>query len=286
MFGLTLQIVLNGLTTGVVYVLMALGFTLIFGIMRVVNFAHGELYMVAAFAITVLNGKFGWAYLPAIVCSIVLVGLLGSVLERLLFRRVIGNEFNCMILALAVSISLQSAALIAFGPDEVGAPRPVTGVFHLGPAVVPADRLFVVGIAMLLLGGFYLFLNKTHLGLMMRAVAQDAEVAALHGIRPKLIHTVAFGIGSLLAGAAGALMAPIYTVFPYMGELPMMKAFIVVVLGGLGSLPGAVIGGLLLGIVESAFATMLGTTVAALVAFAVVVATIAVRPEGLMGRRA
>ena len=286
MFGLTLQIVLNGLTTGVVYVLMALGFTLIFGIMRVVNFAHGELYMVAAFAITVLNGKFAWPYLPAIVCSIVLVGLLGSVLERLLFRRVIGNEFNCMILALAVSISLQSAALIAFGPDEVGAPRPVTGVFHLGPAVVPADRLFVGGIAMLLLGGFYLFLNKTHLGLMMRAVAQDAEVAALHGIRPKLIHTVAFGIGSLLAGAAGALMAPIYTVFPYMGELPMMKAFIVVVLGGLGSLPGAVIGGLLLGIVESAFATMLGTTVAALVAFAVVVATIAVRPEGLMGRRA
>jgi len=139
---------------------------------------------------------------------------------------------------------------------------------------------------MLLLAAFYVFLNKTHLGLMMRAVAQDAEIAALHGIQPKLIHTAAFGIGSLLAGAAGALMAPVYTVFPYMGELPMMKAFIVVVLGGLGSLPGAVIGGLLLGIVESAFATMLGTTVAALVAFGVVVAIIAIRPEGLMGRRA
>jgi branched-chain amino acid transport system permease protein len=265
---------------------MALGFTLIFGIMRVVNFAHGELYMAAAFAITVLSGKLGWAHLPAILCSVILVGLLGSLLERLLFRRVIGNEFNCMILALAVSISLQSLALIAFGPDEIGAPRPVTGVFHLGPAVIPADRLFVGAMAMLLLGLFYLFLNKTHLGLMMRAVAQDAEMAALHGIRPKLIHTTAFGIGSLLAGAAGALMAPIYTVFPYMGELPMMKAFIVVVLGGLGSLPGAVIGGLLLGIVESAFATMLGTTVAALVAFAIVVATIAIRPEGLMGRQA
>jgi branched-chain amino acid transport system permease protein len=286
MLALTLQIVLNGLTAGLVYVLMALGFTLIFGIMRVVNFAHGELYMVGAFAVTVLNGDLSWPYVPAAICSVVLVGLLGSALERLLFRRVIGNEFSCMILALAVSICLQSLALIIFGPDEVGAPRPVTGVIHLGPAVIPADRLFVGAMAMLLLVAFYLFLNRTHLGLMMRAVAQDAEVAALHGIRPNLVHTVAFGIGSLLAGAAGVLMAPIYTVFPYMGQLPMMKAFIVVVLGGLGSLPGAVIGGLLLGIIESTFATIFDSTVAALVAFAVVVATIAVRPEGLMGRRA
>jgi branched-chain amino acid transport system permease protein len=286
MLTLTLQIVLNGLTTGLVYVLMALGFTLIFGIMRVVNFAHGELYMVGAFAVTVLNGKLSWPYVPALVCSVILVGLLGGLLERALFRRVIGNEFNCMVLALAVSICLQSVGLIIFGPDEIGAPRPVTGVFHLGPAVIPADRLFVSSMATLLLIGFYLFLNKTHLGLMMRAVAQDAEIASLHGIRPKLVHTAAFAIGSLLAGAAGALMAPIYTVFPYMGELPMLKAFIVVVLGGLGSLPGAFFGGLLLGIVESAFATIFGSTVAALVAFAVVVATIAVRPEGLMGRRA
>jgi branched-chain amino acid transport system permease protein len=286
MLALTLQIVLNGLTAGLVYVLMALGFTLIFGIMRVVNFAHGELYMVGAFAVTVLNGDLSWPYVPAAICSVVLVGLLGSALERLLFRRVIGNEFSCMILALAVSICLQSLALIIFGPDEVGAPRPVTGVIHLGPAVIPADRLFVGAMAMLLLVAFYLFLNRTHLGLMMRAVAQDAEVAALHGIRPNLVHTVAFGIGSLLAGAAGVLMAPIYTVFPYMGQLPMMKAFIVVVLGGLGSLPGAVIGGLLLGIIESTFATIFDSTVAALVAFAVVVATITVRPEGLMGRRA
>ena len=276
---------LNGLTTGLVYVLMALGFTLIFGIMRVVNFAHGELYMVGAFAVTVLSGKLSWPYVPAAACSVVLVGLLGSLLERFLFRRVIGNEFNCMILALAVSICLQSLGLIIFGPDEVGAPRPVTGVFHFGSGVIPADRLFVGAMAILLLVAFYFFLNKTHLGLMMRAVAQDPEVAALHGIRPKLVHTAAFAIGSLLAGAAGALMAPIYTVFPYMGELPMMKAFIVVVLGGLGSLLGAVIGGLLLGIVESGFATMLGSTAAALVAFAVVVATITVRPEGLMGRR-
>jgi branched-chain amino acid transport system permease protein len=286
MLSLTLQIVLNGLTTGLVYVLMALGFTLIFGIMRVVNFAHGELYMIGAFALTVLSGNLHWPYLPAILCSVLLVGLLGAVLERVLFSRVIGNEFNCMILALAVSICLQSLALIIFGPDEVGAPRPVTGVVHLGPAVIPADRLFVGAAAIVLLVAFYLFLNKTRLGLMMRAVAQDPEMAALHGVRPNLIHTAAFAVGSLLAGAAGALMAPIYTVAPYMGELPMMKAFIVVVLGGLGSLPGAVVGGLMLGIVESAFATMLGSTAAALVAFAVVVVTIAVRPEGLMGRRA
>jgi branched-chain amino acid transport system permease protein len=286
MLALSLQIVLNGLTTGLVYVLMALGFTLIFGIMRVVNFAHGELYMIGAFAVVVLSESLSWPHLPTILGSVVLVGLLGAVLERVLFSRVIGNEFNCMILTLAVSICLQSLALIVFGPDEIGAPRPITGVVHVGPAVIPADRLFVGAMAVVLLVAFYLFLNKTRVGLMMRAVAQDADMAALHGVRPKLIHTVAFAVGSMLAGAAGALMAPVYTVFPYMGELPMMKAFIVVVLGGLGSLSGAVIGGLMLGIVESAFATMLGSTAAALVAFAVVVATIAVRPEGLMGRRA
>ena len=155
MLTLAFQIALNGLTTGLVYVLMALGFTLIFGIMGVVNFAHGELYMVGAFAVTVLSGKLSWPYVPAAVCSVILVGLLGSLLERFLFRRVIGNEFNCMILALAISICLQSLGLIIFGPDEIGAPRPVTGVFHLGSAVIPSDRLFVGAMAILLLVAFY-----------------------------------------------------------------------------------------------------------------------------------
>lgn len=286
MLSLAPQILLNGLLTGLIYVLMALGFTLIFGIMRVVNFAHGEIYMFGAYLFLIFAGQFQLHFIVALLLAGGFSALFGVVLERLFFRRVLGNEVNGMILALAVAICLQALALIIFGPDELAAPRVLKGAYNLGVAVVPLDRLFVGAATLVLLGSFYLFLNKTRLGLSMRAVAQDPEVAALHGINPSGIHAAAFAVGCMLAGAAGALMAPVYTIFPYMGELPMLKAFIVVILGGLGSLPGAVIGGLLLGIIESAFATAMGTTAAALLAFVLVVLILAVRPKGLVGGRA
>ena len=283
--GLALQIAVNGVMIGLIYVLMALGFTLIFGIMRVVNFAHGEIYMVAAYTVYVLDVRLGFGFLPSLLAAMIVTGILGVLLERLLFRHLAGNEHNGMILALAVSICLQSLALIVFGPDELNVSRVVSGAISLGPVMVPSDRLFVGAVSLVLLTAFYFFLNRTHLGLIMRAVAQDAEIASLHGVRPGVVHAAAFGIASMLAGAAGALMAPVYAVFPYMGELPMMKAFVVVILGGLGSLPGAVAGGLLLGIVESAFATLATTTVATMASFTLVLAMLVVRPQGLFGTR-
>ncbi|MDA8249409.1 MAG: branched-chain amino acid ABC transporter permease [Rhodospirillales bacterium] len=280
------QILSNGVTSGLVYVLMALGFTLIFGIMRVVNFAHGELYMLGGFVVFVLFGTFGWNYYLTVVVAAVAVGLFGAALERLLLRPFIGRELNGMIMALAIAITLRAAAAIVFGPDEQSVPRPVSGVLNLGVAVVPYDRLVVGGLTLLILAAFWAFLQLTRWGLAMRAVAQDAEIAALQGVRPNLIHPLAFGIGGLLAGSAGALMAPIYTIFPYMGELPMLKAFVVVILGGLGSIPGAVLGGMLLGLVESFVATMYNTTAATMVGFGLVILILIVRPRGLMGRGA
>lgn len=280
------QILSNGVTSGLVYVLMALGFTLIFGIMRVVNFAHGELYMLGGFVVFVLFGTFGWNYYLTVVAAAVAVGLFGAALERLLLRPFIGRELNGMIMALAIAITLRAAAAIVFGPDEQSVPRPVSGVLDLGVAVVPYDRLVVGGLTLAILAAFWAFLQLTRWGLAMRAVAQDAEIAALQGVRPNLIHPLAFGIGSLLAGSAGALMAPIYTIFPYMGELPMLKAFVVVILGGLGSIPGAVLGGMLLGLVESFVATMYNTTAATMVGFGLVILILIVRPRGLMGKGA
>ncbi|MGO9774557.1 MAG: branched-chain amino acid ABC transporter permease [Roseiarcus sp.] len=281
---LATQIVINGLASSLVYILMALGFTLIFGIMRVVNFAHGELYMIAAFIVYFFVGSLGWNYYLVVVLAAVAVGLFGAGLERTLLRPFIGRELNGMIMAVAISMTLQSAAFILFGPDELSAPRPVTGVIRLGAIVVPLDRLVVGVIALVILAVFYLFMRYTKLGLAMRAVVQDEEIAAIHGVRARVIHPLAFGLGSMLAGFAGALMAPIYTVYPYMGAQPMLKAFIVVILGGLGSIPGAVLGGVVLGLTESVFATLISTTIATMISFGIVVLILLVKPTGLMGR--
>jgi branched-chain amino acid transport system permease protein len=284
MFELAIKIVINGLTASLVYILMALGFTLIFGIMRVINFAHGELYMAAAFLVYVFAGTFGWNYYLVVIWAAVTVGLFGALLERLLFRPFIGRELNGMIMALAISITLQASAFILFGPNELSVARPITGVIQLGEVIVPRDRLAVGLIALLILGLFYLFMRYTKLGLAMRAVVQDEEVASIHGVRPNIIYPFAFGMGAMLAGFAGALMAPIYTIYPYMGSQPMLKAFIVVILGGLGSVPGAVLGGIVLGLTESVFATLINTTVATMVSFGIVVAILLIKPTGLLGR--
>ena len=278
------QIISNGMMSGLIYVLMALGFTLIFGIMRVVNFAHGEFYMLGGFVVFLLCRKLGWNYYASVAVAAVGAGLFGALIERILLRPFIGRELNGMIMALAIAITLQSGASIVFGPEEMTVSRPVTGVLSLGAVKMPLDRLAVGGITLVILLLFWLFLGFTRWGLAMRAVAQDSDIAAVQGVRPNVIHPLAFGIGSLLAGCAGALMAPIYTVYPYMGELLMMKAFVVVILGGLGSIPGAVIGGLMLGLAESGVATMFNTTVATMVGFAMVIAILVFRPSGLMGR--
>ncbi len=284
MLQLISQVGVNGLMTGLVYILMALGFTLIFGIMRVVNFAHGELYMIGAFTILVLFGGYGLNYYFAVIAAIIVAAGVGVILERLLLRRFVGRELNGMIMALAISITLQASVAIFFGPQERSVPRPVSGIIDLWGVVVPKDRIVVGAIALLVLLVFYFFLRYARVGLAMRAVAQDPESAALQGIRPGFIYALSFGIGSLLAGLAGALMGPVYTILPYMGSVPMVKAFIVVILGGLGSLPGAVIGGLLLGMVESAVATVFSSTVAAMVAFGLVILILLFKPNGLMGR--
>jgi len=281
---LALKIVINGLTSSSVYILMALGFTLIFGIMRIVNFAHGELYMIAAFIVYVLVGSFGWNYYLVVLIAAVAVGLFGATLERVLFRPFIGKELNGMIMALAISITLQATAFIIFGTDEHSVPRPISGVIQLGFLMVPRDRFAVGLFALVILGAFYVFMRYTRAGLAMRAVVQDEEIASIHGVRPRVIHPLAFGIGAMLAGFAGALMAPIYTVYPYMGSQPMLKAFIVVILGGLGSVPGAVLGGIILGLTESVFATLINTTVATMVSFGIVVVILLVMPTGLLGR--
>jgi branched-chain amino acid transport system permease protein len=283
---MTEQIIVNGLLAGLIYVIMALGFTLIFGIMRIVNFAHGEFYMLGAVIVLLLFGRMGWPFFLAIVVGGVVSAFLGIVVERVLFRPLVGDELSGMIMSLAVGIILQSIALIVFGPAEQSITRPFSGTWSLASAVVPWDRTIVAFCAVAILGVFYLFLKFSRLGLAMQAVAQDPETASLMGVESGAIYASAFAIACLLAGLAGGLMAPIYTIGPYMGELPMLNAFVVVILGGLGSLPGAVLGGLLIGLSESVFSTLLDSTAALIASFVIVLLIVLTRPTGLMGRSA
>ncbi|SOE90611.1 amino acid/amide ABC transporter membrane protein 1, HAAT family [Burkholderia sp. YR290] len=279
------QIVVNGVLAGLIYVIMALGFSLIFGIMRIVNFAHGEFYMAGAVIVLLLFGNLGWPFFLAVVAGGLVSAALGIVIERVLFRRLAGEELPGMIMSLAVGIILQSLALIAFGPAEQTVSRPFSGTWSLGEAAVPWDRTVVALCALIILVVFYLFLKLSRLGIAMQAVAQDPETSSLMGVESGTIYALSFGIASLLAGLAGGLMAPVYTIGPYMGEVPMLKAFVVVILGGLGSLPGAALGGLLIGLSESVLSTLLDSTAALIVSFAIVLVIVVTRPTGLMGRR-
>jgi branched-chain amino acid transport system permease protein len=280
------QIIVNGLLLGLIYVIMALCFTLVFGIMRIVNFAHGEFYMIGAMVVLVLFGELGWPFFLAVAAGGVVALVVGVVIERLLFRPLVSaaDEMPCMIMSLAIGIMLQSLALMAFGPAERSVARPFSGTWSLLDAVVPWDRTMVALSALLILVGFYLFMKFSRLGLAMQAVAQDPETASLMGVESGAIYSSAFGMSCLLAALAGGLMAPVFTIGPYMGELPILKAFVVVILGGLGSVPGAMLGGLLLGLSESALSTMFNSTLALIASFTIVLLVVIARPTGLMGR--
>lgn len=278
------QIIINGVLAGSMYIIMALGFTLIFGIMRIVNFAHGEFYMIGAMAVLVLFGNFGIPFFLAVIAAGIISAVVGIITERCLLRPLVGQELQSMIMTLAIGIVLKSLALMLFGPADQSVSRPYTGTWSLGTTIIPWDRTIVAISAFIILGAFYVFLKHSRLGLAMQAVAQDRQTSSLMGVESGLIYASAFGIASLLAGLAGGLMAPIYTVEPYMGLMPMLKAFVVVIIGGLGSIPGAVLGGMLIGLSESVLATTFNSTVAMMATFGIVALVVLVRPYGLMGR--
>jgi branched-chain amino acid transport system permease protein len=279
------QAALNGLVIGAMYMLMAVGFTLTFGIMRVVNFAHGEFYMLGAFA-----GFFTYVQweMPFVVClaiAAVTVGILGMLIERTLIQPFRSDEMSGMIATLAISVIIQNGAVLLWGPSPRAMPDIVTGTLAIGPFSFPWSRLVVIVAAALIFVAFWLFMQRTRLGRAMRAVAQDTETALLQGIRVNYIYPLAFGLSVALAALAGALMGPVFSVSPFVGLTPMLKAFVVVILGGLGSVPGAVVGGLMLGMIESFTATIFGSLVSDILQLLLVILILLVRPAGLLGQR-
>jgi len=278
------QVIINGVTLGTNYILMALGFTLIFGVLRIVNFAHGEFYMLGAFFVLTAIIKFEVNYLLAAIIAVIAIGLLGYLTEEVIFRRFRDKELEGMIIALGLSILLQNLGLVAWGPYDLSIPPVFTGVLKIGTLFYPLERLMVVLLSFLLMAGFYLFLKKTKLGLAIQAIAQDTEIARVQGMRINRLYPLAFAIGTGLAAAAGAVIGPLFQLNPWMGIMPQVKAFIVVILGGIGSIPGAFLGGLILGVAESFVSTYASKALADLLGFILVIGILLFRPSGLFGR--
>ena len=278
------QATVNGLVIGLLYLLMAVGFTLVFGVMRMVNFAHGEFYMLGAFAAYFFTTRLGMAFLPAVALSFVAAIVVGSLLEWCILKPFRKDELNGMIVTIGLAMILQNVALMSFGPDPVSMPSIASGATTLLGITVANSRVYVVGFAVVVLLLLYAFLRHSRGGRALRAVVEDSETAAVQGVRARIYYPLGFGIGVGLAAIGGALMAPLFSVSPFMGQTPLLKAFMVVILGGLGSIPGAAIAGLSLGLLESYSTLFLSTSTADMLIFLLVMVGMLAFPRGLIGR--
>jgi branched-chain amino acid transport system permease protein len=276
------QQVLNGLVTGSVYSLVALGLTLIYGTMHVPNFAHGQLYMLGAYVSYSLVTRAGLPYWGALGMSVVALALVGAALERLVFRPLRhAPPLNSMIAALGVMLCLEAVAQNIWGEEFRHMDSPYGGVVSVFGLPVAAHRLVLLVAAAGLMIGLLLFLTRTLAGSAIRATAQSPEGALLVGIDTGRVATLTFAISAGLAAVAGSLIAPISLVYPSMGALVTLKAFAIVVLGGMGSVPGALVGGYLLAMAESLGGTYVSATYQDLVAFVVLALVFTFKPSGL-----
>ncbi len=278
------QIVVNGLSLSSIYILVALGFTLLFGIMRVVNFAHGEFAMLGGFGLYYLYAVFKLPWLIAIALVPFMVAIPALVLEWLVFRWFYEKMFQSMIGLLGLNMVLIYSSLLIWDAFERNVPAAFDGILRFGGVIAPIDRLVTIGVSLLALSAFYFLMIRTRWGLAMRAAAQDVEIAATQGIDTRSIYKLAFFVAIALAALAGALYGQIYAVSPFMGERPLFVAFIVVILGGMGSIPGAALGGVLLGFTESLLGTLYGGSIASYASFGVVIVLLIFRPWGLLGK--
>ena len=286
--GIFLQILFWGLYAGCIYILLATGLNLIFGIMKIVNFAHGEFLMIGAyitatvFLLTGIN-----PYVILLLSMLVLIGI-GAVVERLCFRPILGTgKLNEIFLSIGLIYIFQNGAAMIWGDAWQSVKSPYDGItIPVGSLNVPIDYIIIIGFTAAILIALFLFLKKTRIGMEMRATSQNRKGAKLIGINVERIDVISFGIGCALAAAAGTLWVVSGQVFnPYMGSIPAVKAFAIIILGGLGSIPGAIIGGLLMGIAENSAAFYLGGVWKDAVSFIILIVVLVIRPTGLFGEK-
>ena len=283
---LLLQQSVNGVALGSTYALVALGLTLVYGVLGIPNFAHGALYTVGAYLTWVLVSALGVPYAVGLAASVIAVGLLGTAMERLAFRPLDGGSaVRQMIVALGLLFFIEGGVDAIWGAEFRLLAPPLEGVITLAGANLTRQRLLVVAGAMAVMVLLHLFLEGTAAGRTVRATAQNAEGARLVGIDTRRVATLTFAISGALAALAGGLVAPILLISPHMGEVIILKASAIVVLGGMGSVPGAIVGAYFLGMAETLAGSYIAFAFSELIAFALLVIVLAVRPQGLFGRQ-
>ncbi|MCC7428925.1 MAG: branched-chain amino acid ABC transporter permease [Alphaproteobacteria bacterium] len=284
------QVLLDGMSISSIYILIALGFTLLFGIMRVVNFAHGEFAMLGGWGLYYLYGQFNVPFLLAVPLAGAIVAVCSLVFEQFVFRFFYQKMFQSMIGLLGLSTAMIYTAVIIWDAYERQIPPAFTSTLEFGESIfgesllLPTDRVVVFLVSMATLAAFYFLIMHTRMGLGMRAAAQDVEVAEAMGIRTRTVYRQAFLLAIFMTAVAGALYGQIYFLSYELGSQPLLKAFIVVILGGMGSIPGAALGGVILGMSETFLATLFGAAVSNFVSFGVVILILIIRPWGLLGK--
>lgn len=280
---LVIQLVIASVILSLTYTLIALGMTLIFGIMDVINFAHGDFFMLGAYVTFFLLGKLGVNFFLAVVVAMIGLGLFGLVLEKVAFYRLRQNALWGLIFALGLSIALQSGTQLSLGTDVRYVSPPFHGMFSVAGISFSVEKVVPAAVASAITIGTVLFVQYTSAGRTMRAVAQDASAALLQGISISRTRVLTFVIASGLAGGAGALIATLQPITPHMGMNPLMKGFAIIIVGGMGSISGAVVGSFFIGFLDGLVATFIGSTGASLLAFGTFILILIVRPRGLLG---
>ncbi len=274
---------INGVELGLLYALIAVGFSLIYGAGRILFCGHGEIYMIAALSAFLLIERVDLPFFPTMFIVMMGTGALGLLLERFMFRRFYGRPLVVFMLSLGLAMLIANLSLYIFGGDIRGITTPFPGYVAAMGIRLPIDKLVVIGIAIAMIVGLNWFLNNVKAGQTIRAVAQDPDAAALQGIDKNRSMQLVFFLGLALAGGAAVLVAPLYYVDVFLGTPALLNTFIVVILGGIGSFPGAVAGGLFLGILQSFTGVFIGG-LTTLVSFIVVIIFLVVRPRGFFGR--
>jgi len=281
--GALLQSILNGLALGGIYILVALGLTLVMSIMGIVQISHGEIYMIGAYCVYYLVAVLGVNFLLSLVISTLFVGGIGILLERLCFRPFRGQPDRAFTVSIALILILQNIVLSIAGGNPRAYNNPITGVLNILGVAISWKRLVIVLVGLGLLIALFLFIRMTRTGQAMLAISQEREGAALQGMNIDRISAVAMFLGCGLAAIAGALIGSLFSITPTMGSFAMMKGIAVIILGGLGSVPGAVVGGLILGLVDGVLPALTTTHIAGLVGFATIIMILLFRPQGIWG---
>lgn len=284
------QILANGLYLGAQYALIALGLTLIFSLMNVLNFAHGQMYVFGGFVTYTVVAQLGLPFIVGLIASAVVLAVMGATIEKFLFRPVIRRskrDESTMLLAAGIAFFLDAVILLVFGEKQRGVPKIVNGVFNWDMRLImPYDRILIGALAITLIVGFILFMQYSRTGRAMRALAQDRVAAQLMGVDVDRYSMIGFALGAMLAGLVGGLLVTITGINLGMGGPTSIKAFLMIMIGGAGVISGAIAGGFILGMMESVGLTLLAAygDVTYLAIFVTLMIFLAIRPQGLMGK--